>query len=294
MDEVLSYGLTFASKGQEGLLRELDGVLKTYSSFSVQKVVGKAASEVLDGSMTKQVTPAEAMAAGPKREMMEKRSEAYWTALAPNVEDYSGSVAKAIAIGSGHLIKGILWCGDVTVDRLKWGEEIMKRKTSPCAQPTEVSKDALKRIRRVKVVTKMSEKVVSGVLNGVIKVSGFVTGSIVNSKPGKKFFGMLPGEIALATLDGFGKVSDAVEVVGRNVLQTSSVVTTEVVSHKYGDQAAEATNEGLGAAGHAIGTAFAVFKIRKALNPKNTFKPTTIVKSAAKSIAADKNTKKSK
>lgn len=41
------------------------------------------------------------------------------------------------------------------------------------------------------------------------------------------------------------------------------------------------TNEGLDAAGHAIGTAWAVFKIRKALNPKSVIKPSTLAKAAA-------------
>ncbi|KAG0458727.1 hypothetical protein HPP92_021855 [Vanilla planifolia] len=282
----LNYGLTFATKGQEELLRKLDGLLEAYSCFSVQKVTGKGASEVLDGSVAKGITSVEAVTAGPKKEMLEMRSAAYWTTLAPNVEEYSGSLAKAIAKGSEQLIKGILWCGDVTVDQLKWGEELMKRKTSPCSQPAEVSKDALKRVKRVKKLTKMSEKVVAGVLEGVVKVSGFVTGSVVNSKAGKKFFGLLPGEVALATLDGFGKICDAVEVVGKNVLQTSSVVTTGVVSHRYGEQAAEITHEGLSAAGHAFGTAWAVIKIREALNPKNAIKPKTLAKSAVQSAAA--------
>lgn len=145
-EDLLNYGLTFASKGQDGLLKELDRILDSYSSFSVQKVEGKAKSEVLDGSVAKEVTPAEVM--GPKKDMMEERSAAYWTTLAPNVEDYSGSVAKVIAKGSGQLIRGILWCGDVTVDRLKWGEDLLKRRTAPGLKPTEVSKDALKRIKR--------------------------------------------------------------------------------------------------------------------------------------------------
>lgn len=51
--------------------------------------------------------------------------------------------------------------------------------------------------------------------------------------------------------------------------------------HRYGEQAGQATNEGLDAAGHAIGTAWAVFKIRKALNPKSVIKPTTLAKVAA-------------
>ncbi|XP_029120062.1 protein EARLY-RESPONSIVE TO DEHYDRATION 7, chloroplastic isoform X1 [Elaeis guineensis] len=291
-EDLLNYGLTFASKGQEGLLKELDRILESYSSFSVQKVEGKAKSEVLDGSVAKEVTPAEVM--GPKKEMMEERSAAYWTTLAPNVEDYSGSVAKVIAKGSGQLIRGILWCGDVTVDRLKWGEDLLKRRMVPGSKQTEISKDALKRIKRVKGVTKMSEKVATGILSGVVKVSGFFTSSVVNSKAGKKFFSLLPGEIVLASLDGFEKICDAVEVAGKNVLQTSSVVTTGVVSHRYGDQAAEVTNEGLDAAGHAIGTAWAVFKIRKALNPKSAVKPTSLAKSAVKAAAADLKAKKGK
>lgn len=41
------------------------------------------------------------------------------------------------------------------------------------------------------------------------------------------------------------------------------------------------TTEGMDAAGHAIGTAWAVFKIRKALNPKSVLKPATLAKAAA-------------
>lgn len=49
----------------------------------------------------------------------------------------------------------------------------------------------------------MTEKVATGVLSGVVKVSGFFTGSVANSRVGKKFFGFLPGEMVLASLDGF-------------------------------------------------------------------------------------------
>lgn len=63
---------------------------------------------------------------------------------------------------------------------------------------------------RVKKLTKTTEKMASGVLSGVVKVSGFFTTSIVNSKVGKKFFSLLPGEIILASLDGFSKfISDS-------------------------------------------------------------------------------------
>ncbi|XP_074582119.1 protein EARLY-RESPONSIVE TO DEHYDRATION 7, chloroplastic-like [Curcuma longa] len=294
--DLLNYGLTFASKGQEGLLKKLDRHLQDYSSFSVQKIDVKAkdlpSADVLDGSVTKGVTPAEGM--GAKKQMLEERSAAYWTTLAPNVEEYSSSVAKMIAKGSTQLIKGILWCGDVTVDRLKQGEDLLKRRIEPGSKPVEISKDAMKRMKRVKKVTKMSEKVATGILSGVVKVSGFFTSSVVNSKVGKKFFEFLPGEIVLASLDGFGKICDAVEVAGKNVLQTSSVVTTGLVSHRYGDQAAEITHDGLGAAGHAFGTAWAVFKIRKALNPKSAMKPSTLAKSGLKAAAKEVKASKAK
>lgn len=280
--EMLNYGLTVASKGQEELLKELDRILDQYSCFSVQAVKGSGKWEVLDGSVAREISPEDMAASEEKKELLEERSAAYWTTLAPNVDDYSGKAARLIAAGSGQVIKGILWCGDVTVDRLNWGNEFMKKRMGPRSD-AEISPAAMKSIKSVKKLTKMTEKVATGILSGVVKVSGFFTSSIVNSKVGKKFFSLLPGEIVLASLDGFNKVCDAVEVAGKNVMSTTAVVTTGLVSDRYGDQAAQATNEGLGAAGHAIGTAWAVLKIRKALNPKSAFKPTTLVKAAAHS-----------
>jgi len=57
---------------------------------------------------------------------------------------------------------------------------------------------------RAKKVTRISEKVATGILSGVVKVTGYFTSSLANSKAGKKFFNLLPGEIVLASLEGFG------------------------------------------------------------------------------------------
>ncbi|XP_031265721.1 protein EARLY-RESPONSIVE TO DEHYDRATION 7, chloroplastic-like [Pistacia vera] len=279
--ELLNYGLTIATKGQAHLLKELDRILETYSCFSVQKVRNMESWEVVAREMSPEELKLE-----DKRDFMEKSSSAYWTTLAPNVEDYSWTSARMIAAGSGQLIRGVLWCGDLTVDRLKWGNEFLRKRMGPGSK-SEISPATIKRIKRVKQLTKMSEKVATGILSGIVKVSGFFTSSIVNSKVGKKFFSLLPGELVLATLDGFNKFCDAVEVAGKNVMSTTSVVTTGLVSERYGEQAAKATNEGLDAAGHAIGAAWAVFKIRKAFNPASAFKPTTLAKAAAKSKYAE-------
>lgn len=291
---VLSYGLTIASKGQEKLLKDLDKVLEECSAFSVHEVSEKAKKEgePLDGSVAMAISPAD-LKTEEKKELMEENCAAYWTTLAPNVEDYSGTAAKLIAAGSGQLVKGILWCGDVTVERLKWGNEVMKQRLTSTSQ-REISPETMKRIQRVKKVTKMTESVANGVLSGVIKVSGFFTSSVANSKAGKKFISLLPGEVVLASLDGFSKVCDAVEVAGKSVMSTSSTVTTELVNHRYGEEAAKATSEGLDAAGHAVGTAWAAFKIRQALNPKSVIKPTALSKAAAQTYAAELKGKMSK
>ncbi|EOA30572.1 hypothetical protein CARUB_v10013699mg [Capsella rubella] len=288
-NEMLNYGLTIASKGQEHLLVELEKILEDYSCFTVQQVseeAKEAGEKVLDVTVARETSPVELT--GEKKEVVERQCSAYWTTLAPNVEDYSGKAAKLIATGSGHLIKGILWCGDVTMDRLIWGNGFMKRRLSKAEKESEVHPDTLKRIKRVKRMTKMTENVANSMLSGVLKVSGFFTNAVANNKVGKKFFSLLPGEVVLASLDGFNKICDAVEVAGRNVMSTSSTVTTELVDHKYGGKAAEATNEGLDAAGYAIGTAWVAFKIRKAINPKSVLKPSTLAKTAIRSAASQK------
>ncbi|XP_051141002.1 protein EARLY-RESPONSIVE TO DEHYDRATION 7, chloroplastic-like [Andrographis paniculata] len=276
--EVLSYGLTIASKGQEKLIKELDHILEECSHFSVQKVDEKAA--VAMGG-------AAGISAGEldeNKEEVEGQCAAYWTTLAPNVEDYSSIAAKLIAVGSGQLVRGILWCGDVTIERLNWGNEVLKQRMGPGTN-RELDPKTLKRIKRVKKVTKITEKVATGVLSGVVKVSGFFTSSVSNSTMGKKFFNLLPGEVVLASLDGFSKLCDAVEVAGKKVMTTSSTVTTDLVTHRYGEDTAKAASEGLEAAGHAVGTAWAVFQIRRGFNPRNAITPANLSRNAAEAAA---------
>ncbi|CAN7006814.1 unnamed protein product [Brassica rapa subsp. trilocularis] len=204
---MINYGLTIASKGQENVLHGLDHVLRDYCCFVGQrmseKAKGEEGEEVLGNSMAAATFPEELK--GERKDIVEGQCAAYWTTLAPNIEDYSSKTAKMIASWSGQLIRGILWCGDVTVERLKRGNEVMKNRLSRAEKEKDVSPETLRRIKRVKRVTQMTEKVATGVLSGVVKVSGLITSSVANSKAGKKFFGLLPGEIILASLDGFSK-----------------------------------------------------------------------------------------
>ncbi|VVB05322.1 unnamed protein product [Arabis nemorensis] len=148
-DEILNYGLTFASKGQENVLHVLDQVLRDYCCFTEQRMSEKAketGEEVLGNSMAAVTSPDELK--GERKDIVEGQCAAYWTTLAPNIEDYSSKTAKMIASGSGQLIRGILWCGDVTVDRLRRGNEIMKNRLSRAEKEKDVSPETLRRIKR--------------------------------------------------------------------------------------------------------------------------------------------------
>lgn len=145
--ELLNYGVTFASKGQAGLLKEFDKILESYSSFSMQEVKETGNWGLIDGNVAREISPEELKTEEEKKELMVESSTAYWSVLAPNVEDYSGCVARMIAAGSGQLINGILWCGDVTVDRLKWGNEFLTERISKVSD-SEISPSTMRRIQR--------------------------------------------------------------------------------------------------------------------------------------------------
>ncbi|CAA3033750.1 Hypothetical predicted protein [Olea europaea subsp. europaea] len=81
--------------------------------------VGKRSERVEQGWwVAAKVVPLVEMEEKTKKDEVEKIMAAYWTALAPNVEDHSGSLARTIVAGSELVVNRILWCGDVTVDRL--------------------------------------------------------------------------------------------------------------------------------------------------------------------------------
>jgi spartin len=67
---------------------------------------------------------------------------------APNVEEYGCAVTRAIASGAEGLAKGIIWCGVMTVERLHWGNEVLRKRIQPGDTDAEVTPEMLKRIKR--------------------------------------------------------------------------------------------------------------------------------------------------
>ncbi|KAJ8759574.1 hypothetical protein K2173_007203 [Erythroxylum novogranatense] len=271
-EDTLMYSLTTEWKGQDDQMKEFDGILQTYSNFVVhephEQVTMEEEENVESGSGVKETWPEDM---NPENKKQIGKCQAYFRHIEPNVGKYNSRPAKLVARGSAGLIKGILKSGDSTIEMLNWVDQVMKKKMNPKSK-SQISPTTLRRIRRVKRMTRTTEKVVTGLLSGVVTATSMFNRTVLDTKVAKKFLNFSTGQFIHASFEGINQVCDAVEEVGKNVLSKSSNVTTNLVNQRYGEEAAEATREGLGAAGHVLGTAFAAFSIRKAFDPSNVIK----------------------
>ncbi|CAI9757808.1 unnamed protein product [Fraxinus pennsylvanica] len=103
----------------------------------VRKEVEEKEVMVEVGAMAREVIAGELNTDKKKMEAVEGQCVAHWTKLALNVEEYSGMTARLITVGSGHLVKEILCCGDVAVDRLKSGSNPLAGDCGPCLRMSE-------------------------------------------------------------------------------------------------------------------------------------------------------------
>nr|GMD34238.1 replication factor A protein 1-like [Ipomoea batatas] len=76
------------------------------------------------------------------------------------------------------------------------------------------------------------------------------------------------------------EVLDAAEAAERQAFSATSGAVTKMVSQRFGENAGEATQDALATAGHTVGTAWNVLKIRKAITPGSSV--TSGVRNAAK------------
>ncbi|KAM0918911.1 hypothetical protein ACQ4PT_008537 [Festuca glaucescens] len=127
----------------------------------------------------------------------------------------------------------------------------------------------------------MSEKMSKSMLDTVLSVTGSLAAPLLRSNQGKAFQSSVPGEVILATLDAINKVMDTVEAAERKTIAATSNVVSGAVSKKFGESAGEATGDAFATVGHTVGTAWNLFKIRKAVTPSSSL-PGNMVKSAVK------------
>ncbi|KAL4319050.1 hypothetical protein GQ457_18G012360 [Hibiscus cannabinus] len=240
----LSYGVTFELYGNGKSLGSLDSYLKEHSCFSGAASTG------------------------------DKHVD--WEAYAPRIEDYNNVLAKAIAGGTGQIVRGIFICSNAYTSQVQKGGEIILNQPPAKTYGIRASKGnrnmgaANNNLKRVRNLSKMTEKMSKTMLDMVGVASGTVMAPLVNSKPGKALLSMVPGQVLLASLDAVNKVLDAAEAAEKQALSATSTAATRMMTERYGERAGEATEDVLATAGHCANTAWNIFKIRKAFTPSST------------------------
>ncbi|XP_020264955.1 senescence/dehydration-associated protein At4g35985, chloroplastic-like isoform X2 [Asparagus officinalis] len=218
--------------------------------------------------------------------------EVYWRDYAPKIDEYNGVLAKAIARGTGEIVKGIFTCSNAYSNQVQKGANLiqptaagnnanMSDRNNNINGPNKTHGGINQSLQRVRKLSEMTERMSQSLLDGVLTVTGSVTAPIIRSRAGKAFFSMVPGEVLLASLAAVGTVLDAVEVAERKALAATSGAVSGVVSKRFGENAGVATEDAFATAGHAIGTAWNLLKIRKAITPSSSVS-SAIVKNAVK------------
>ncbi|XP_073394993.1 senescence/dehydration-associated protein At3g51250-like [Physcomitrium patens] len=94
--------------------------------------------------------------------------------MAPNADDYGSSSARAIATGTGQIIRGISWVRDSIVEQLEKGTICMKSKLNSNDKPSTITLKALWNTKRVRNISRATANVVRGV-NGNVKEAKFMS-----------------------------------------------------------------------------------------------------------------------
>ncbi|MBA0693836.1 hypothetical protein Goari_004180, partial [Gossypium aridum] len=202
----LSYGVTFSGQYDSRFMSSLDSFLKEHSCFSGATSTG------------------------------DKHVD--WKEYAPRIESYNNVLAKAIAGGTGQIVKGIFKCSNAYTSQVQKGGEtiLMQAPTASnngyqSSRTTRKSSGAVnKSLKRVRKLSKMTEKMSKAMLGMVGAASGTVMAPLVSSKPGKAFLSMVPGEVLLASLDAVNKVLDAAEVAEKQAFSATSSAATRMMT----------------------------------------------------------------
>ncbi|MBA0722693.1 hypothetical protein Golax_003346, partial [Gossypium laxum] len=202
----LSYGVTFSGQYDSRFMSSLDSFLKEHSCFSGAASTG------------------------------DKHVD--WKEYAPRIESYNNVLAKAIAGGTGQIVKGIFKCSNAYTSQVQKGGEtiLMQAPTAinngyQSSRTTRKSSGTVnKSLKRVRKLSKMTEKMSKAMLGMVGAASGTVMAPLVSSKPGKAFLSMVPGEVLLASLDAVNKVLDAAEVAEKQAFSATSSAATRMMT----------------------------------------------------------------
>ncbi|XP_010468350.2 PREDICTED: protein EARLY-RESPONSIVE TO DEHYDRATION 7, chloroplastic-like [Camelina sativa] len=163
-------------------------------------------------------------------------------------EKSSSTSTKAIAEGTGHIIKGIFTCSNSYSKKIRKGggvTTIAKEVEDRSGDISETDggdnnkKNKLNtNIQRVEKLWKASEEIgltsrpVIMLLEGGDMMSSVMVAPVVKSKLGKALLSTAPGEVILASLDSFNKILGAAEAAEIQSHSATSMAASRLVSKR--------------------------------------------------------------
>uniref|UniRef100_A0A0E0C7D7 Senescence domain-containing protein n=1 Tax=Oryza meridionalis TaxID=40149 RepID=A0A0E0C7D7_9ORYZ len=113
----LNYGVSFAAP-DDARLASLDAFLKANACFSTPSspagVAAPARSSAATTTTTTRPAPTTTTADG------------YWNDFAPRMDSYNNVLAKAIAAGTGQLVRGIFMCSEAYATQVQRGADLIR------------------------------------------------------------------------------------------------------------------------------------------------------------------------
>ncbi|CAL9221772.1 unnamed protein product [Arabidopsis halleri] len=157
-------------------------------------------------------------------------------------EKSSSALTKAIAEGTGHIIKGIFTCSNSYSKKIHKGgtvaEEVEERSGDISEidgggnNETKKNNKLNKNLQRAEKLWKVSEAIGMAVIEGEDMVSGWMVAPVVKSRLGKALLSTAPGEVILASLDSFHNIIGAAEAAEIQTHSATSMAATRLVSKR--------------------------------------------------------------
>lgn len=262
----LVYGLIFPAETTPlEVLQQLEAVMDRYCTFEVHREIAIAAAQ-----QQQQLSATSGAGGGEESRDM---SEEYWTVVAPGVETTSAKIARQICSTSSIVADSIVIGGEWASLGIRQAGSIVKRNVRSVERG--VTPRMLKRMQQARRMSAVAKVMSRSLLKGAISATGHVlAGSLAgldvnaaasvydhittaaldhhqhSSSSSSSGPAAAKASVAVASVDAFAKLVEAVETAGKSVYGVTSAVRTDLVQHSLG-----------AAVGNVINTAWTLNKM---------------------------------
>lgn len=260
----LVYGLIFPAQTTPlEVLQQLEAVMDRYCTFEVHREIAIAAAQ-------QQLSATSGAGGGEESRDM---SEEYWTVVAPGVETTSAKIARQICSTSSIVADSIVIGGEWASLGIQQAGSIVKRNVRSVERG--VTPRMLKRMQQARRMSAVAKVMSRSLLKGAISATGHVlagslagldvnaaaslydhitTAALDRHQHSSSSSSLGPAaakaSVAVASVDAFAKLVEAVETAGKSVYGATSAVRTDLVQHSLG-----------AAVGNVINTAWTLNKM---------------------------------